>query len=102
MNQETRIMRRANDVLVDVIKAVGSGTSNAISEGGAFHAADITPQITFLFVEEGLTVSDEKLQIPCLGMVDGRVVDFVHDPVGYGKPDVARSGIGRTHCLLGT
>ena len=43
-------------------------------------------QVTLLFVAKSLAVADQKLKIARVGLVYGRVVDFVDDAVAECEP----------------
>jgi hypothetical protein len=79
-------VRVGNDLLYEPIAVIAVGGSYSIPERIAFHTFNFAIQITPFFVKETLTIRNQELHIPGLGMIDCGIVDFVQNPVRDGEP----------------
>ena len=58
-------------------------------------------QVALFFVAKRFTVTDQKLKVARIGLIDVRIINFVHDPMTQREPKPATGVIRRANALLG-
>jgi hypothetical protein len=89
------------NVFAKAIAAVRFRIGNAIENAIAFRILDLVFKIPFLFVAKRAPVADEKLQVARIRLVDGGIVDLVHDAMAQREPHPTACVIGGAQAFLG-
>ena len=95
--QHHRVVRVADDLLGQAVAPLGIAVHIAHPQRLRVNVLEGCEQVALFFVGKRLPVGDQELHVAHLGAVDGGVVDLVQNSVRAGKPDAARSRIGRAH-----
>jgi hypothetical protein len=93
--EEARQVGVCDDLLDVSVAAFRVRPFNAVSQA-RWHALNAALQILCLLMKEGLTISKQKLDVPHLGHINGRVIDLRNDTIPDGKPDPSREGSSST------
>src|ERR1017187_2869752 len=102
MHEHHRAMRIGQDMLDQAVAPVGFRIGEAIENTIPLRVFYPVIQVALFLVAKRFPVADEKLKIPRVRLVHGRVVDFVDDAVTEGEPDPAARVIGDRKSFFGT
>jgi hypothetical protein len=86
VDQQGRLMRIGDDFLEEMIAAVGRMADDSHPEAGGVEVLGGGIEIAAFFVEEGLAVGDEELEVADLRLIDGGEINLVDDADGGGEP----------------
>jgi hypothetical protein len=99
IQEKARKMGISDHFLLETVAAIGVLGIDGESQGVVVEVRNSGDQIPSFLVKKG-PVGNEKLEIPDLGPVHGRIVNLVDDPVGQGIPEVARRIVSRADSIL--
>jgi hypothetical protein len=94
-------VRICEDVFYEPVASSAFRIREAIQETVAFRVFDPVIQIALFLVAKGFPVADKELKIACVWLVDGRVVNFVHDAVAQREPEPAAHVISGAETFFG-
>jgi hypothetical protein len=57
-------------------------------------------QIALFLVAKRFAVTDEKLKVACVRLIDAGIVNLIDDAVTEREPEAATGMIGRTHAFF--
>src|SRR5215469_8840860 len=95
-------MGMGENILHQAIPPLWIRVSKPVKRSVSFRTLDLMNKVSLLFMAERFAVGDEKLEVPCIGLIHIRVVDLVDDTVTEGKPETAARMIGGADSLLRT
>jgi len=90
------------NMLHQTISTLRLGISKPVKRSVWFRILDLMGKVPLFFMAERFAVGDEKLEVPCIGLIHIRIVDLVDYTVTEGKPDAAARMIGGADSLLRT
>ena len=82
-------MRIGQELLDQVIPPIALGVDQPVEEAVVLRVLNPIVQITLFLVTKCLAIADEEFEITRVGLVHGREVNLVDDPMTQGKPDSA-------------
>src|SRR5689334_15462765 len=94
-------MRVGQNVFYEAIASIGFGIGEPVKNTIPFRVFDPVIQVALFLVAKRCSVADEKLKIACIGLVDGRVIDFIDDAVAEREPNPTARMIRSAQTLLG-
>src|SRR5215510_11291830 len=97
MNQETGLVRVAQDGFVDAVTTVTLGVDDIEAERRLGDAVDLAIEIPAFVVKERFTVGKQELQVTNLRRVDGWIVNLGYASVIECVPDSPRRRISGSH-----
>ena len=89
MRQNHRVMRVADDLLGQLVAALGIAVHVAHAQRLRVYVLEGRLQVALLLVDECLSIRDQEFHVANLGAVDGGVIDLVEDAVRAGEPHPA-------------
>ena len=72
----------------------------AVKEAIALRVFDGVSQVAFFLVAKRFAITDEKLKVARVRLIDMRIVNLVDDAVTQREPEAAAGVIGRSHAFL--
>src|SRR5882757_2383904 len=101
IDQQGRLMRIGDDFLDQTIAAVGRVADDSHPETALVQVLSGGIEIAPLFVEEGLAVGYQKLQIAHLRLIDSGEINLVQNSRRHGEPYSAHRRVGGANRVLG-
>ena len=83
------------------VASVAFRIGEAVEKTVAFWIFDSVVQIALFLVAKRFPVADKKLEIACVRLVDGRVINFVDDAVVKREPEATARMISGTETFFG-
>ena len=93
-------MRIHEHIFHQTIAAVRLRICQAIEETVPLRIFNLVIQVALLLVAKGFAVTDEKLKVPRVRLIDVRIINFVHDPMTQREPGPATGVIRRADALF--
>src|SRR6185295_1896949 len=93
-------MRIREHMLNDPVAAIALRICQAVEDAITFRVFDEVIQIALLLVAKRFAITDEKLKIASVRLIDAWIINLVDDAVTVRKPEAATGMIGRAHALL--
>src|SRR5438093_9467188 len=93
-------MRIREDVFYQAIATVGLRIRQTVKEAIALRIFDQVIQIALLLVEKCFAITDEKLKVARVRLIDAWIINLVDDAVAEREPEAATGMIGRTHAFF--
>src|SRR5437773_12010222 len=90
------------DMFYDTIAAAGLRIRETIMEAIAVRILNRVSQVARFLVAKCLSVSDEKLKVACVRLIDVWVVNLLDDPVTEREANTATRMVGYTHAFFRT
>src|SRR5215469_428310 len=95
-------MGMGENILHQAILPLWIRVSKPVKRSVSFRTLDLMNKVSLLFMAERFAIGDEKLEVPCIGLIHIRVVDLVDDTVAKCKPDATTRMVGSADSFLGT
>jgi hypothetical protein len=89
-------MRIREDVFYEAVAAVGLRIRQTIKEAIALRVFDQVIQVALFLVAKRFAITDEKLKVARVRLIDAWIVDLIDDAVTKREPEAATGVIGRT------
>ena len=93
-------MRIREDVFYQAIATVGLRIRQTVKEAIALRIFDQVIQVALLLVAKCFAITDKKLKIARVRLIDAWIINLVDDAVTEREPEAATGMIGRTHAFL--
>src|SRR5215472_16312861 len=93
-------MRMSENMLHQAIPPLWIRVSKPVKRSLWFRILDLMNKVSLLFMAERFAIGDEKLKVPCIGLIYIRVVNLINDTVAKCKPDAATRMIGGADSFL--
>ena len=93
-------MRVREDVFYQPVATVGLRIRQTVKDAIALRVFDQVIQVALFFVAKGFAVTDEKLKVACVRLVNAWIVNLIDDAVTEREPEAATGMIGRTHAFF--
>ena len=100
VHEHHRTVRIGQHMFDDTIAAGRIGIGEPVEQAVAFRIIHFVTQVALLLMAEAFSVGDEQLDITRVGLVDGRIVNFVEDSVTEREPNMAARVISCADALL--
>ena len=94
------MMGVGDELLCDGIASSEVVGDDADGEGFVIDVVEVVLEVALFFVEEGLFVGEEQLQVAGLGPIDGGVLALVERAVRSGEPDATGGSVGGRDCIF--
>src|SRR5467141_538712 len=93
-------MRVREDVFYQPIATGGFRIRQTVKEAIALRVFDQVIQVALFLVTKSFAVSDQKLKVACVWLIDAWIVNLIDDAVTEREPKAATGMIGRTHAFF--
>ena len=93
-------MRVREHVFYEPVAALTLRIGNAVKEAIALRVFDQVIQVTLFLVAKRFAITDNKLKVACIWLINAWIVNLIDDAVTERKPEAATGMIGRTHAFF--
>ena len=93
-------MRICEDVFYESVATVRLRIRQTVKDAIALRVFDQVIQVALFLVAKCFAVTDEKLKVARVRLIDARIVNLIDDPVTEREPEAATGMIGCTHAFL--
>src|SRR2546422_11350168 len=93
-------MRIREDVFYQPVATAGLRIRQTVKEAIALRIFDHVIQVALFLVTKCFAITDEKLKVARVRLIDAWVVNLIDDAVTEREPETATGMIGRTHAFL--
>src|SRR6266478_861499 len=89
-------MRIREHVFYESVATVGLRIGQTVKEAITFRAFDQVIQVALFLVAKCFTITDEKMKVARVRLIDAWIVNLIDDAVAEREPEAATGMIGRT------
>src|ERR1700726_2809592 len=82
-------MRISQQLFDEPIPPIAFGVDQPVEEATLFRVFNPIIQITLFFMTERLSIANQEFEVTCVGLINGWVVNLIHDAMTEGKPEPA-------------
>src|SRR6266850_1888829 len=93
-------MRIREDVLYQPVSTIAFRICKAVEDAIAFRVFDQVIQVALFLVAKCFAITDEKLKIACVRLIDAWIINLIDDAVTEREPEAATGMIGGTHAFF--
>ena len=93
-------MRIGEDVIYESVATVRLRVRQAVEEAIALRVFDQVIQVALFLVAKRFAITDQKLKVARVRLIDARIVNFVDDAVTEREPKAATGVISGAHAFL--
>src|SRR5437870_1436447 len=93
-------MRICEDVFYESVATVGFQIRQTVKEAIALRVFDQVIQVALFLMAKCFAITDEKLKVACVGLIDAWIVNLIDNAVTEREPEAATGMIGCTHAFL--
>src|SRR5262249_39411369 len=95
-------MRMGENMLHQAIPPLWIRVSKPVKRSVSFRTLDLMNKVSLLFMAERFAIGNQKLEVPCIGLIHIRVVDLIDDTVAKCEPNATACVVGSADSLLRT
>ena len=88
------------DMFYDTIAAARLRIRETVKKAIALRVIDRVSQVALLLVAKCFSISNEKLKVACVRLIDVWIVNLIDDTMTKREPDAATGMIGRAHAFF--
>src|SRR5256885_13049521 len=93
-------MRICQHMFYDPVAALALRICEAVKQAIALRIFDQMVEIALFLVAKCFSITDEKLKVAGVGLIDPRIVNLIDDAVTQREPEAATGMIGGTHAFF--
>src|SRR5881628_1429417 len=93
-------MRIGQHMFYDPVAALALRICKAVKQAIAFRVFDQVIQIALFLVAKRFAITDQKLKVAGVRLIDPRIVNLIDDSVTQREPEAATGMIGSTHTFF--
>ena len=100
VNEQHGPMRVRQHVFYEPVAALTLRIGEAVKEAIALRVFDQVIQVALLLVAKCFAITDKKLKVARVRLIDARIVNLIDDAVTKCEPETATGMISRTHAFF--
>ena len=94
-------MRIREDVFYESVATVRLRIRQTVKDAIALRVFDQVIQVALFLVAKCFAITDEKLEVACVRLIDAWIVNFIDDAMAEREPEAATGMISSTDAFFG-